>query len=176
MRISALVSGLLVCSCGASIPRAHLAPEPAAFDAVVDDWHLAAAQSDLERYLGHMTDDSVFLGTDATERWSLAELRAYAEGPFSRGRGWRMRAIRRGWIVRDGYAFFDEDLDAVNLGAARGSGVLEQGQGGVWRIAQYNLSITVPNARFDEVRTLLGSSPAQASRYPPPNRRTTDTE
>lgn len=124
-------------------------------DAVLDDWHAAAASSDLERYLGHLTDDAIFLGTDATERWSVAELRDYAREPFAAGRGWRMRAVRRDVTVRGDVAWLDEDLDAVNLGPARGSGVLVRGGDGRWRIAQYNLAITVPNERFVEVRDLL---------------------
>ena len=54
-------------------------------------------------------------------------------------------------------AYFDEDLEAVNLGPARGSGVLRRDAEGQWRIAHYNLAITVPNDRFDEVRTLLST-------------------
>jgi hypothetical protein len=33
---------------------------------------------------------------------------------------------------------------------------------GQWKIAQYNLTITVPNERFGEVKALLESSPASA--------------
>lgn len=128
-------------------------------DAVLDDWHAAAAESDLERYLAHLTDDAVFLGTDATERWDPRQLRAYAEAPFAAGRGWRMRSTRRDVAVHGGVAWFDEDLDALNLGPARGSGVLVRGDDGRWRIAQYNLALTISNDRFDAVRDLLRSPP-----------------
>ncbi|MBL8679213.1 MAG: nuclear transport factor 2 family protein [Myxococcales bacterium] len=142
----------------ASGPRwtTHVAmpDERAAIDAVLDDWHAAAAASDLERYMRHISDQGVFLGTDATERWTKDQFRAYATRPFSERRGWSMRSTRRAVMVRGDVAFFDEDLDAVNLGAARGSGVLVR-DGGRWQIAQYNLAITVPNERFEEVRTLL---------------------
>ena len=57
--------------------------------------------------------------------------------------------------LRGDAAWFDEDLETANLGPSRGSGVLERGADGRWRIAQYNLAITVPNERFREVRTLL---------------------
>lgn len=128
-------------------------------DAVLDDWHRAAAESDLERYFGHLTEDAIFLGTDATERWDRAAFRAYAEAPFAAGRGWRMRATRRDVVVRGDLAYFDEDLDATNLGPARGSGVLVRGDDGRWRIAHYNLAITVPNERFVEVRDRLREGP-----------------
>ena len=38
-------------------------------DAVLDDFHDAAAHGDKARFLGHMTDDAVFMGTDESERW-----------------------------------------------------------------------------------------------------------
>ncbi len=56
--------------------------------------------------------------------------------------------------MRDGYAFFDEDLVTEGLGPARGSGVLERTDAG-WRIAQYNLALTIPNERFAEIRQVL---------------------
>lgn len=160
-----LGSSVLATAC-ATCPRpaTHDATtdERAAIDAVLDDWHAAAAASDEERYFGHLTADAIFLGTDATERWDPEAFRAYAHAPFEAGRGWRMRPVRRDVIVRGDVAWFDEDLDAVNLGAARGSGVLVR-EDGRWRIAHYDLAITVPNDRFDEVRALLGSAPVVPS-------------
>jgi|LNFM01.1.fsa_nt_gb ketosteroid isomerase-like protein len=155
----ALAAALYVTLSGcASGPRwtTHVAmpDERASIDAVLDDWHAAAAASDLERYMRHISSDGVFLGTDATERWSKEQFRAYAARPFADRRGWSMRSTRRAVMVRGDVAFFDEDLDAVNLGAARGSGVLVREEGR-WQIAQYNLAITVPNERFEAVRALL---------------------
>ena len=138
-------------------PVTHVAStgERAEIDRVVDDWHDAAASSDEERYFGHLTEDAVFLGTDATERWNPEQFRAYAHRPFSEGRGWRMRAVRRDVVVRGDVAWLDEDLETVNLGPARGSAVLVRGEDGRWRIAHYDLAITVPNERFDAVRDVL---------------------
>jgi hypothetical protein len=49
-------------------------------------------------------------------------------------------------ISPDGHtAWFDELLDSASYGECRGSGVLRQ-VGGEWKIAQYNLSIPIPNA------------------------------
>lgn len=139
------------------------ADEEGAVRQVLDAWHAAAASSDEETYFSLMTRDAVFLGTDATERWSRDEFRAYAHRPFSEGRGWRMQARRRDVVIEPGpvragaVAWFDEDLETVNLGPARGSGVLVRDDLG-WRIAQYNLTITVPNERFDAVRALLSDN------------------
>ncbi len=137
----------------------------AAIVAVLDDFHDAAASSDEPRYFAHFTDDGVFLGTDATERWDVAAFRAYAHPHFEAGHGWVMHATRRDIVIRGDVAWFDEELDTRNLGPSRGSGVLERGADGTWRVAQYNLTITVPNERFAEVRALL-TSPARDSEAP----------
>ncbi|MBX3271416.1 MAG: nuclear transport factor 2 family protein [Sandaracinaceae bacterium] len=154
----ALVFGLA--GCGAA--QRPSADDAAAVGRALDEWHAAAAASDAPRYFAAFTDDAIFLGTDATERWTVAELRAYAERPFAQGRGWVMRAVRRDVVVEGELAWFDEDLEAVNLGPARGSGVLRR-EGGRWRIAHYNLAITVPNERFAAVRALLGEAPQPAA-------------
>lgn len=144
----------------ATLPRTHVATsdERAPIDAVLDDWHAAAAASNLDRYMSHMSESGIFLGTDATERWTKAEFRAYSQRPFSAGRGWTMRSVRRSVSVRGDVAYFDEALETQNLGPARGSGVLAR-EGDRWVILQYNLSITVPNDRFESVRALLSSAP-----------------
>ena len=129
--------------------------------AVLDDWHDAAARADEDRYFAHFTTDGVFLGTDATERWDVPAFRAYAHPHFARGRAWTMRATRRAILFSPSgdIAWFDEDLTTESLGPARGSGVLRREGDGPWKIAHYNLTITVPNDRFGEVRRLLESPP-----------------
>jgi ketosteroid isomerase-like protein len=131
----------------------------------LDDFHAAAAAADEARYFAHFTRDAVFLGTDATERWTLAAFRAFAHPFFARGKAWSFTPVRRSVTVMDGgsAAFFDEDLATPNLGPARGTGILQR-QGGDWKIAQYNLAITVPNDKMRSVRELLerpASGPAQ---------------
>jgi len=132
---------------------------------VLDDFHLAAAEADEERYFDHFAPDGIFLGTDATERWTVAAFREYAHPHFAEGEAWTFRAARRDVALsRDTrLAWFDEDLETEGLGPARGSGVLRRDETGRFRIVQYNLAITVPNERFGEVKALLaggGSVPA----------------
>ena len=122
--------------------------------AVLDDWHAAAAASDEERYFAHFAPDGVFLGTDATERWDVEAFRAYAHRPFEEGRGWAFELVRREVVVDGPHAWFDEDLASEHLGPLRGSGVLRF-DGTRWRIAHYNLTLTVPNARVDAVRRAI---------------------
>jgi len=118
----------------------------AAVSAVLEDWHKAAGAADEARYFGHFTADAVFMGTDATERWTRDEFRAWAKPIFARGKAWSFRAVSRNVSVsRDGtVAWFDEALDTPNMGPCRGSGVLVK-EGGAWKIAQYNLSVPIPN-------------------------------
>ena len=126
----------------------------------LDDLHDAAAKSDEERYMAHYAPGAVFLGTDATEHWDMAALRAYAHPRFSAGAGWVMHPSTRAIdFAADGsVAWFDERLQADKLGPARGSGVLVR-RGGRWLVAQYNLALTVPNERFADVRALLDAPP-----------------
>lgn len=121
--------------------------------AVLDGFHLAAAQADEARYFGFMDEGAVFLGTDATERWTKAQFQAYAHPYFAKGKAWSFHATRRATTVApDGRtAWFDEDLATPNLGPCRGSGVLLL-KDGAWKIAQYNLAFTVPNGIANEVK------------------------
>ena len=45
---------------------------------VLNDFHEAAAAADFGRYFKHWTAASVFLGTDATERWVGDEFKEFA--------------------------------------------------------------------------------------------------
>jgi SnoaL-like domain len=123
---------------------------------VLSDWHAAAAAADEERYFSALTEDSIFLGTDATERWTKAQFRQYAHPFFAKGKAWSFHAVRRDIsFSRDRtVAWFDEDLDTPNLGPSRGSGVLVL-ERGVWRIAQYNLSVPIPNDVFKDVKQIV---------------------
>jgi ketosteroid isomerase-like protein len=156
-------AGALACGSGPSRPAAAVPSavldRGAASPAIareLDDFHDAAARADEARYFAHFSDDAVFLGTDATERWNLAAFRAFAHPHFAAGKAWSFHATRRAITVsEDGQiAYFDEDLATEKLGPARGSGVVVL-RGGAWKIAQYNLAIVVPNERFAELRALL---------------------
>ncbi len=127
--------------------------------AVIDDWHAAAAAADEDRYFGHLTEDAVFLGTDPAERWTKAQFRVYAHPYFAKGKAWSFRSVRRAVsFSRDGsVAWFDEDLATPNLGPGRGSGVLVY-DGTGWRIAQYDLSVPIPNTVFPQVKKIIANA------------------
>ncbi len=127
-----------------------------AIHAVLDDFHDAAAKADEVRYFAHFAPEAVFLGTDATERWTLPQFRAFAEPYFRRGSAWTYRPIRRSVGVTpsgDG-AWFDETLENAKLGECRGSGALVRIDGR-WRITQYNLTVPVPNALMERVVEMI---------------------
>jgi len=118
-----------------------------AINAMLDDWHKAAAEADEARYFGHAGPEFVFLGTDATERWDLASFRAFAHPYFAKRKAWTFVPHDRHVIVApDGnVAWFDEKLDSASYGDCRGSGVVRK-IGGAWKIVHYNLTIPIPNA------------------------------
>jgi len=158
-----LLQSLLLLSCGAahsaSMTPEAMATEQAAIAAVLDDWHAAAAASDEARYFGHFAEGGVFMGTDATERWTLPQFRAYSHPHFAKGKAWSLRPTRRDIAFTGDVAWFDEDLDTPNMGPARGSGVLLRDPQGVWKIAQYNLALVIPNERMKEVKALIATPP-----------------
>ncbi len=156
---------VLVLGCGGREPVPASAPvspvkDPSAIARVLDDWHDAAAKADEPRYFAHFAEGGVFLGTDATERWTVPEFRAYAHPRFATGKAWSFRTTRRAITFVSDVAWFDEDLATERLGPARGSGVLVR-TNGTWKIAHYDLSIPIPNERFTAVRALLdGTDPS----------------
>ena len=143
--VALCVAGALVLAAGAGFGEEH-AETRAAIGRVVDDFHDAAARADGARYFGHLTRDAVFLGTDATERWPRAAFESFARPYFEKGRGWAYVSKGRHVDIERNreLAWFDELLENAHYGTCRGSGVVRR-EDGRWRIAQYNLSIPIPN-------------------------------
>jgi uncharacterized protein (TIGR02246 family) len=155
MRRILLALGLSALSAAARA-RGDGAVATGAIAGVLDAWHAAAAAADEEKYFSYFAPDAVFLGTDPGERWTRDEFRAWAHPYFVRGKAWSFRATsRRITFANDRtVAWFDETLDTPNMGPCRGSGVLVATPAG-WKIAQYNLSIPIPNALTDEFKTRI---------------------
>ena len=166
-RSRALVLGLAVLAAGAVVMGcARACPPPAASggpsademanaSATLDAFHAAAAAADETTYFAFFAEGGVFLGTDATERWTVPQFRAYAHPRFAAGKAWSFKATHRELVVRGDVAWFDEDLDTGRLGRGRGSGILVRDPKGDWKVAQYNLSIPIPNERFDEIKKII---------------------
>lgn len=141
------------------------APHPDAADAAgevelaLDRFHDAAARADLEGYFALFAPEGIFLGTDAAERWDLAQFRAWAAPYFARDSAWIFLPLQR-HVVLDGggrHAWFDEVLGSASYGLCRGSGVLRRIDGR-WKLAQYSLAFLVPNERADSVVAAIRGS------------------
>jgi hypothetical protein len=143
-------------ACAAGVARPSLGTAITDINRVLNDFHAAAAAADFNRYFGHFAQDAVFLGTDATERWTVEQFQAYARPHFRPGGGWTYHPRGRNvsFTPDARTAFFDELLDNAGLGETRGSGVLVL-EDGEWKVAQYNLSIPIPNPLADTVVTLI---------------------
>ena len=127
---------------------------------VLDAFHAAAAAADEEAYFALFAREGVFLGTDASERWSVPAFRAYVHPHFSVGRGWTYVPRRRhvSFSAGNDVAWFDELLDHEKYGELRGTGVLLR-ENERWKVAQYNLTFMVPNAAAAAVVPLLRAVP-----------------
>ena len=130
---------------------------------VVDQMHQAASRADGPTYFDTFTPDARFIGTDAAERWTLAQFRAYATPYFSQGKGWTYRPHDRVATLAPGecrcIVWFDELLDNDAYGLVRGSGVVRLTEAG-WKIEQYVLSLPVPNDKAKAVVALIAAEPA----------------
>jgi ketosteroid isomerase-like protein len=118
---------------------------------VIDDWHLAASQSDEERYFSFMAVNAVFIGIEETERWTRDTLRVALRPDFQSRQMWAFKSSdRRISISANGdAAWFDELLDWRGQ-QFRGVGVLIK-VGNSWMISQYMLSIPIPKKALPEV-------------------------
>jgi hypothetical protein len=132
---------------------------------VLDSFHAAAAKADGASYFGLFAPEGVFLGTDATERWSVEEFKKYATPHFSKGHGWTYTPTSRHIAFSPGgdVAWFDEILDNKSYGTCRGSGVLRK-IGSKWKISQYHLTIPVPNDLADTVVNLIREAKANSKK------------
>lgn len=119
---------------------------------VLDSFHQAAAQADLDGYLRLLTPEMVFLGTDGSERWQGQQFREFVTDSFSNGLGWEYSSVQRSITFSPDKqtAWFDETLYNDALGQCRGSGVMLKTAEG-WKITQYNLSLPLPNAMVPQV-------------------------
>ena len=112
---------------------------------LLNDWHKAAANADLDAYFNKMSDDAIYLGTDASERWTKDEFFKFCKPYFDKGKAWDFKAKNRTVYFSKNYktAWFEETLDTW-MGECRGSGVLLY-KNNSWKIAHYNLAVAVPN-------------------------------
>ncbi len=122
---------------------------------VMDAWHKAAATADEDTFFGSMTEDCVYIGTDASERWLRDELKDWSKKYFDRDSAWDFTPIERTVVVsKDGnLAWFDETLSTW-MDKCRSSGVMQKIDN-QWYLKHYHLSIAVPNEKVKGYLELL---------------------
>lgn len=118
---------------------------------LLDNWHKAAAEANYNAYFGAMSQDAVYIGTDATENWNLTQFQQFSKPYFDKGKAWDFKPYDRHlfFTADKKTVWFDELLDTW-MGICRGSGVLQL-RDGQWKIVHYVLSMTVPNDDIDAV-------------------------
>jgi len=121
-------------------------------DSVLVSWHQAATDADFNAYYNAMHDEGIYLGTDASEHWTVVQFKAYAKPYFDKGKAWDFKTLERHIYLSEDkkVAWFDEHLDTW-MGICRGSGVLTSDDSHTWKIKHYVLSLATPN---DNVRAI----------------------
>lgn len=117
----------------------------------LDNWHKAAAEVQFENYFSYLTDDAIYIGTDATENWNKKQFQNFAKPYFDKGKAWSFSALQRNiYFSKDRKtAWFDELLN-TQMKICRGSGILVKIKK-EWKIKHYVLSMTIPNDNTNEV-------------------------
>lgn len=118
---------------------------------LLDSFNLAAAQADYNKYFNYFTDDAVFIGTDATENWDKKSFMIWAKPYFDKGKAWNFKSLKRNiyFDPTGKFVWFDELLN-TQMKICRGSGVVVK-IGNEWKVQQYVLSMTIPNALSDSI-------------------------
>jgi hypothetical protein len=126
---------------------------------LIDNWHRAAAVADEDAFFGSMTENAIYLGTDATERWLRDEMRVWAKPYFDKESAWSFQSNNRKIYIAENMtiAWFEELLDTW-MGVCRGSGVVVRKDSG-WKISHYNLAVTVPNDMINGFIDLVKKGP-----------------
>lgn len=150
LTIGAAAGSALTLSSATAQRQSNIASDWELIDAVLTDFHDAAASSDFVRYFDHFATGALFLGTDKHERWTVEEFMAYADPHFAAGNGWiyeleDTEGAREIVIGPDGdVAWFDERLVGAKYGSSRGVGAMVK-ELGEWKIAIYGLHFPIPN-------------------------------
>lgn len=122
---------------------------------LLDQWHLAATNANGSAFFEFMDSDCIYIGTDASERWSKKEFVKFAKPYFDKGKAWDFIPIERKFYFSGNkkITWFNETLNTW-MGICRSSGVVEK-SAGKWKLKHYHLSVTVPNEKIKEFIKLV---------------------
>jgi ketosteroid isomerase-like protein len=121
----------------------------------IDNWHKAATDANAQIFFNSMSEDCIYIGTDAKERWTKSEFLTFAKPYFDQGKAWSFKPYDRDLHVTNtgDFVWFSELLETW-MGVCRGSGILRKSPNG-WEIVQYHLSVTVRNEIIKDFITLV---------------------
>lgn len=157
---------LLALTLAIALQSAPADPTQAQVAAVLDQLNAASTAADGPAYFALFASDARFVGTDAGEHWSLSEFRPLYEPYFAQGKGWSYPATERTITIAPidcrCIAWFEEKLTNDSYGETRGSGVMRLTDG-QWKIEQYVLSFSVPNAVAKTVVEVIAAHKAEVA-------------
>lgn len=155
--ITFFISILFLNSCNVSIENSITQEEKTntikLIDSLMNNWHKAAANADLEAYIGSMDSGAIYIGTDASENWTKEEFEEFCAPYFEKKTTWNFSTLKRNVFISQNAktSWFDELLK-THMGTCRGSGTLEL-INGQWKIKHYVLSMTIPNDNVEAVKS-----------------------
>jgi hypothetical protein len=102
-------------------------PNKVVIDTFLNQWHEAAGNANFEAYFEALDENSVYIGTDATENWTKTEFADFAKPYFDKGKAWSFKTVERNiYSSQDGTLVWFDELLEIQMKICRGSGVLVQ--------------------------------------------------
>ncbi len=152
-----LLLSIFACSPLSEPSNSEKQDDKAIINRQLDQWHLDAASANFKAYFSLFSEQGKYIGTDASEIWSVEAFQSFAQPYFDKGETWSFEATNRTVeLAQSGnVAWFYELLDTW-MGTCRGSGVFQKRKG-EWKLEQYVLSLTVPNEKMDNVIATIKS-------------------
>ena len=136
---------LMISSCNTIEP-----PKEKEVAEFITNWHKAAADANINSYFGMMSEDAIYIGTDASERWTKKEFFQFCEPYFSKGKAWDFKPYNRQiYFSKDGKTIWFDELLETWMGVCRGSGVIRN-ENNTLLITHYHLSVTIKNEKVKE--------------------------
>lgn len=156
-KVIIVLLGFVMISCKSAQTKDILV-DKAEINLLLNDWHQAAAKANFDAYFNVLTEDAIYIGTDATENWNKQDFMKFAKPYFDRGRAWNFTALERNiYTSVDGKMVWFDELLNTQMKICRGSGVMVKNEKGNWKIKHYVLSMTIPNDNTDEVVKIKSS-------------------
>ena len=155
MKYSVFIFLLVLGSCSNSLQNNKSDHLEDTIHKLINQWHQNAANSNLEAYIDFMDSTCIYVGTDATEKWTKDEFEIFCKPYFDKKKTWDFKSIDRTLTLdqNQSTAWFYEILQ-THMGTCRGSGVLKY-KNQQWKLQQYILSLAIPNEDMNEVKKVI---------------------